>query len=435
VPVTLAIAAAMVVLLRLARVGEAANAPVDPPSRTALLGAGAACGVAFSTHYYAIFLALPLALAIAARLGAFGRPPGSPRPAAGAVAAAWGWAGLGATVTFFALSPFLLVEPRTAWQDIVANRQIVVDRAAALGRGPFPSLGAYGRLLWSEGLGWPGLGAALLGLVVLSRRRPWQAVLLAAFPVAFLLFLSHTVAASRYLNPALPFLAVFAGTAVGLLARSTVMASVLAALLALPSVWHSWEIGRFFSQTDTRTLAQAWIEQHVPAGSTVLVQPYSVVLTQSRESLVEALTATLGDPGRASTKFAIRLGLEPQPAPAYRTLYLGDGGLDADKIYVSPRAFTAGAASAGPAGLEPLTRLGVQYVVLKRYNAEDPAAVPLRALLMAAATRVAVVSPYRAGASDADRVRVAPFLHNTDTPWHPALERPGPGLEIWKLPR
>ena len=51
---------------------------------------------------------------------------------------AWGWAGLGAAVTFFALSPFLLVEPRTAWQDIVANRQIVVDRAAALGERAVP---------------------------------------------------------------------------------------------------------------------------------------------------------------------------------------------------------------------------------------------------------------------------------------------------------
>src|SRR5436190_5860785 len=60
VPVTLAIVAAMVVLVRLARFGEAANAAVDPPSRAALAGAGAASGVAFSTHYYAIFLALPL---------------------------------------------------------------------------------------------------------------------------------------------------------------------------------------------------------------------------------------------------------------------------------------------------------------------------------------------------------------------------------------
>jgi hypothetical protein len=434
VPVTLAIVAAMVVLVRLARVGEAANAAVAPPSRLALAGAGAACGVAFSTHYYAIFLALPLALAITARLGAFARPPGSPRPTAGALIVAWAWAGLGATVVFFALSPFLLVEPARAWHDIVANRQIVVDRAGSLGTGPFPSAGVYVRLLWQEGLGWPGLGAAVIGLTLLARRRPWQALLLAVFPLAFLLFLSHTVAASRYLNPVLPFLAVLAGTAVALLARSTVLAAVLAGMLALPAAWHSRQIGVFFSQADTRTLAQQWIEAHVPPGSSVLIQPYSVALTQSRESLVEALTATLGDPRRASTKFALRLALQPYPAPAYRTIYLGDGGLDVDKIYVSPGAFTDPAASAGH-GLEPLTRLGVQYVVLKRYNAEDPAAVPLRARLMASATRVAVVSPYREEASDADRARVAPFLHNTDTPWHPALERPGPGLEIWKLPR
>ena len=442
VPVTLAIVAAMVVLVRLARVGEAANAVVEPPSRAALAGAGAACGVAFSTHYYAIFLALPLALAVAARLGAFGRPPGSPRPSLAALAAACAWAGLGAAATFFALSPFLLVEPRTAWQDIVANRQIVVDRAGALGGGPFPSAGAYLRLLWQEGLGWPGLGAAVIGLVLVARRRPWQAVLLASFPIAFLVFLSHTVAASRYLNPALPFLAVFAGCGLALLARSTPLTAILVVMLALPAGWHSRQIGVFFTQADTRTLGQAWIEAHVPPGSTILVQPYSVALTQSRESLVEALTATLGDPRRASTKFAIRLGLQPYPAPAYRTIYLGDGGLDADKIYVSPGAFSGpdarvsrNARFSGTNGLEPLTRLGVQYVVLKRYNTEDPAAVPLRARLMAAAARVAVVSPYRAEASDADRARVAPFLHNTDTPWHPALERPGPGLEIWKLPR
>jgi hypothetical protein len=434
VPVTLAIVAALVVLVRVARVGEAANAVVAPPSRLAFAGAGAACGVAFSTHYYAIFLALPLALAIAARLGAFGRPPKTPPPAARALVAAWAWAGVGATVTFFALSPFLLVEPVTAWRDIVANRQIVVDRAGALGGGPFPSVEAYARLLWLEGLGWPGLGAAVIGLILMARRRPWQAVLLTSFPVAFLLFLSHTVAASRYLNPVLPVLAVLAGTAVALLVRSTGLAAVLAVMLALPAAWQSRRIGVFFSQADTRTLAQAWIEQNVPAGSSLLVQPYSVALTQSRDSLIEALTATLGDPRRASTKFALRLALQPYPAPAYRTIYLGDGGLDADKIYVSPAAFTNRTA-ASSTGLEPLTRLGVQYVVLKRYNAEDPAAVPLRARLMAAATRVAIVSPYRAGTSDADRARVAPFLHNTDTPWHPALERPGPGLEIWKLPR
>ncbi len=435
VPVTLAIVAAMVVMARLARMGEAANAAVDPPSRVSLVAAGAACGVAFSTHYYAVFLALPLALAIAARLGLFGRPPGSPRPPLVALATAWAWGAAGAAVTFFALSPFLLVEPGTAWQDIVANREIVVDRAAARGSGPFPSAAAYGRLLWQEGLGWPALGAAVIGCMLVARRRPWQAVLLGAFPLSFLLFISHTVAASRYLNPVLPFLAVFAGAGLAILARATPLTAILVVMLALPAGWQSRRIGQFFTQTDTRTLGQQWIEAQVPPGSSVLIQPYSVPLTQSRESLVEALTATLGDPGRASTKFVIRLGLRPYPAPAYRTIYLGDGGLDADKVYVSPRVFAAGPVSSGSNGLEPLTRLGVQYVVLKRYNTEDLAVAPLRARLIAAATREAVVSPYRAEASDADRAAAAPFLHNTDTSWHPALERPGPGLEIWKLPR
>src|SRR5205085_345834 len=144
------------------------------------------------------------------------------------------------------------------------------------------------------------------------------------------------------------FLAVFAGSGLALLARSTPLTAILVVMLALPAEWHSRQIGVFFQQADTRTLAQAWIETHVPPGSTILVQPYSVALTQSRESLVEALTVHLGDPRRASTKFALRLALQPYPAPAYRTIYLGDGGLDVDKIYVSPRAFGAGAASSAP---------------------------------------------------------------------------------------
>ena len=435
VPATLAITAALVVLATLARTGETAERPA-PASPFVYAGAGAICGIAFSIHYYAVFLALPLALAVALRTGAIGRrPDGQPRPSIGALAAALGWAAAGAAVVFFALSPFLLVEPRTAWQDIVANRQIVVDRAATLGTGPFPSAGAYARLLWEEGLGWPVLGAALAGLVLLGRRRPWLAALIVAFPAAFLPFISHTVAAGRYLNPILPCLAVLAGIGVAQAGRTRAIIAGLALLLAVPGFRHSRAIGLFFAQADTRTIAQRWIEAQIPAGSTFLLQPYSVPLTQSRESLVEALTAALGDPGKASTKFAIRLGLHPYPSPAYRTIFLGDGGLDVDKIYVSPKAFAAGSASAAGGGLEPLTRLGVQYVVLKRYNAEDPAVTPLRERLLAAATRVATVSPYRADATDADRARVAPFLHNTDTPWNPVLERPGPGLEIWKLPR
>jgi hypothetical protein len=46
---------------------------------------------------------------------------------------------------------------------------------------------------------------------------------------------------------------------------------------------------------------------------------------------------------------------------------------------------------------------------------------------------VAQFTPYRAGSSEAERARIEPFLHNTDTRIDGALERPGPPLEIWQL--
>ncbi len=446
VPVTLLIVAACLAMAavwpspgrREAGRGDAGDAGRASP-RLAL--AAVLCGMAFSTHYYAVFLALPLGLALWRACG------DSPWPVLARRAAT---VGLVAALVFLALSPFLIVEPVTAWNDIVANRQIVMDRAVAGSRGLFASAPAYLEMLWHEAIGWPVLLAAAGGLALLMTRRPPMVLWLLAFPVPFLLFISNTVAASRYLNPVLPFIAVLAGYAVseaggaareglgrararrGVPARPSagpaLLVAGLAIAFALPAFLLSYRLSRFFQQTDTRTLAQRHIERLVPPGSTVLVQPYSVALTQSREGLVEALRARLGDPARASTKFALRLALQPYPAPAYRTIFLGDGGLDADKIYVSHADVD------GPDALAHLQRLGVQYVVLKRYNTEDLAVVPLRSVLVAQGTLLEAVWPYRPDAGPEARARVAPFLHNTDTPYDPALERPGPGIEIWKLP-
>lgn len=423
VPVTLAVVVALIAILRVLDDGAT--------TRRVWLAA-AACGVAFSTHYYAVFLALPLMLAISWRERSLTRVV-----QAGAVAGA----------VFFALSPFILVEPLTAWRDIVANRQIVIDRAVDAQQGLFSNARAYLRMLQTEAVGWPVLLAAVVGaglcLAVARppsfyRRRVDQrrlAIVLLAFALPFFLFICNTVAAGRYLNPILPTIAAFAGFAVawiaGLLAdrRHAAWTGVsLAVVLAWEPFVVTGRVGDFFQMTDTRTLAQQIIERDVPAGSTVLVQPYSVQLTQSRESLVEALDAHLGDASKASTKFALRLALNPYPAPAYRTLYLGSGGLDVDKIYLGYRELS------GPDALEVLRRAKVQYVVLKRYNTEDPEVVPLREQLRQQGRLLASVWPYAAEADQAARARVAPFLHNTDTPFDPALERPGPGIEVWQVP-
>ena len=150
-------------------------------------------------------------------------------------------------------------------------------------------------------------------------------------------------------------------------------------------------------------------------------------LTPSRAGLVEALTANVGGPQAASTKFQLQLAQDPYPEPSYRLIYLGNGGLDAEKLYISPQALT------GPAGLEPLRRLGVTFLVLKRYNRSDPETLPFLEALAREGRRIAAFSPYRPGVAEAEQSRVDPFLHNTDTRIVDALERPGPPLEIWQL--
>ncbi len=100
----------------------------------------------------------------------------------------------------------------------------------------------------------------------------------------------------------------------------------------------------------------------------------------------------------------------------------------------TPRRFTLILRSSpAPDGVAVLKQLGVTYIVLKRYNAVDPELRPLLAELSRRGRLVAEFTPYRAGLSEADRARVEPFLHNTDTRIDDALERPGPPLEIWQL--
>ena len=413
IPATLAV---IIAYLAISRIWPAA----PPPGRLRndVLTAAAACGVAFSTHYYCVFLALPLTWAIVQRWRADGWR---------IVARQLVTAALVSAVVFFALSPFILVEPVVAWRDIAANRQIVIDRAVQ--SGAFAPAFRYLDMLWNDALSRPLVLLAVAGAAWMLRTAPALAVLLLSFPVAFFLFITNTTPASRYLNPVLPFVALFGAWA---LARiSDVLRAprpaywIVVVACAVSPLLASVQSGLFYRAEDTRSIAARFIETHIPAGSTVLVQPYSVVLTPSREGLVEALRANLGTPEAASTKFRIQLSLDPYPEPAYRLIWLGRGGLDADKIYVDPAALGT--------DLSELRRLGVTYVILKRYNRLDPELMSFAAELSRRGRRIAAFSPYRPDTSEAERERTEPFLHNTDTRIDGALERPGPPLEIWQL--
>jgi hypothetical protein len=414
VPATLAITAAYLAIARL----WTASGGRGPSPRDAVL-AGAACGVAFSTHYYCIFLAVPLTFAVARAWRAEG--PATLVRRVGLAAAA-------SAVVFLALSPFIVAEPATVWRDVTANREIVVDRAVA--SGAFAPAVRYLEMLWTDSAGPPVVALAAVGAGWMLVRSPAVALFLLAFPIPFLVFIANTAPASRYLNPVLPFVALFAAWALSEAAARLRMGAgafwLAVAIAASPGVIASVRAGMFFRQPDTRALAERYVIRNIPAGSGLAIQPHSVIVTPTRASLAEALSRH-GDASQASTRFQLQLSLDPYPAPAYRLVYLGRGGLDPDKVYVDYGAL------GGSAGLAPLRALGVAFVVVKRYNRPDPATLPFLAALPREARLVAAFSPYRPGTTEAEQARIDPFLHNTDTPIDDALERPGPTLEIWEL--
>ena len=373
-----------------------------------LLAAAAITGVAFSTHYYAIFLAIPLAWTAAG--GAATRVDAVKRVAIAALVSA---------VVFFLLSPFILAEPGIALRDIRANRQIVVDRAVgSLGYGA--TLARYAVMLVQDTVGWPCIVSAGIGLLLLVREHPRRAAWLLAFPIPFFLFIASTFPASRYLIPLVPFLAILSGITVGWIARRSPAAAwaTLAALAIMP-LRTSLQTDLFFRQTDTRTLAASFVETHVPAGATILTQPYSVPLEPTADSLREAVERSGKE---MPTKTRLQIERAPYPSPAYRLVYLGLG-LDADKLYRPLETLDA----QDPLG--PLRADHVAFVVLRRYNMEAPAMLPLTAALAREGRRLAVFSPYRTGTD----TRPEPFLHNTDARITAALERSGPVVEIWRI--
>ena len=420
IPVTLLIVAAHLLLARLILDGRT-RAAAGRPRAWAM--AGAVAGLAISTHYYAVFTLVPMVLAVLLHA----RDTVHALARVTRIVAVGG----GAAIAFVLTSPFLVWHPARALMDIAANRRIVIDRATE-SAGLFASLGVYLEWIARDGTGPVVALLAIVGAGLAVRAGRARAILLLAFPITFLLFIANTFPASRYLNPVLPFAALLAAGALAPLFKTTsrLAAPLTVAVVVLAigaGIASSARADSFFRRTDTRTLAREWIEVHVPPGRTVLIQPYSVPLLQSQDGLREALTFHLGSPERASRRFARQLEVEPYPAPTYRLIYLGAGGLDTDKIYLDP------ASLAGDAGREQLRAARIDVIVLKRSNSPDPALAGLDRLLPAIATRAATFAPYRADASDADRSGTEPFLHNTDTRILPALDRPGPIVEVWQV--
>ena len=371
---------------------------------------GVALGVAFATHYYLIFLA-PAFIAFhwaSRRLEQF-----SHVIAAGAVSA----------VTFFLLSPYVVLRLPVALEHMQGNRQIVLDRSMDTGARIFPSLGLYVDFLLTQGLGYLLVGLTLVGVLLAWRRGLTELALWGVFPALFFAFITYTFFAGRYLNPILPCLAVFAGLSIASLETrfGKAFAGLVAGLACLQPLYQSIQIDRLLAGDDTRTLARRWIVDNVASGETLVLQSYSVPLPQSAASFRRSLEANdgFGELERRG-KYASLLEVAERETTSYGLYFFGRGD-ELNRIYVGYDELLD--------GLAPLRELGVHKVVLRHPPTRPPPEVT--ALFERVAREGALlhtVSPFEDGSGP-------PYLDNEDWPPRASLSRKGPKIEIWALGR
>jgi hypothetical protein len=275
-----------------------------------------------------------------------------------------------------------------------------------------------------EAMGWPLYLLALAGLGWALAVRGAREVVLLAFAVPYLLVIATWSARfERYALPLLPCLTLLAAVAVtqgvnwlsGRVRLAPPWPAITlvagAVLLVAPALARVTAYHRLLAEPDTRELGSAWVERHVPPGTRIALEPYSLSLPVASPQLREEL----GSWGLQAPRTA---GLTTAPAGSQDGYWLVR--LD---MY----------------DLDWLLRSGVQYVVLsgfvyQRYRRAcewHPAPCRFYTLLDARGQLVFSVSPGVPGADDS-----ALLVGDIYSPLTRLGERlhPGPPIRIYRLP-
>jgi hypothetical protein len=207
--------------------------------------AGVAVGIATGFKYPGVFLLVPLIVAGWRHWG---------RLAVGAALAA---------VAFLATSPFVLVHREQAWHEARHVQQLARDGWLGFEHDHAAPI-AFVAQLW-DGFG-PVLIIAALGLLVALLRRSRVDLILALFVVVYFVdLLTLRAHFDRYVLPIVPPLAVLAG-------RFRALAPVTLLLLVVPLTWSIRDTKKL-TRTDTRVVAHAWVEGHIPPHTHVAADP------------------------------------------------------------------------------------------------------------------------------------------------------------------
>jgi hypothetical protein len=165
------------------------------------------------------------------------------------------------------LSPYVFIDYER-FRDLLLTMQVGVTFARH-------GLGLRLPALLDLCVGWPALALAAVGLLAAGPTRP-RTVILAAFPVAYLLMLAPSPSIfARYLSVVTPMIALFAGHGAAvlgtrILSRGPLLGTLLiAALAAAAQARESIAQVRLLARDDTRHQSARWIEANVPPGTSL----------------------------------------------------------------------------------------------------------------------------------------------------------------------
>jgi hypothetical protein len=389
--------------------------------------AGVGLGLACATKYTAGIVLLPLLGAIAIGFLERDRTTGAGRSSLGPPAVAGvAIAGAGAIAAFLLANPYSLLDYQGFHSGLVHQSALSGEAQGKLGA---PKGGGLPYYLWSLtwGLGWVPALAALGGALTVWRRERALGWLLVPAAVLFLLFMGvQGRYFGRWLLPIFPIVCLLAAFFAFELARSiadrrprarTAAIALAALALCVQGIVYSVHSSLVLSRADTRNLTRAWMVGHVPAGSSIVVEPLV-----PNAWVTDIGQGTAGGEPRWLKYPSLRAVLDP-----------ATGTPEGEGRKVRPEDYER---TLSPALISYYEQHGYCWVVSGSTQSgrafTDPRAVPQAIAYYAALARQARVvyrvSPYRSGQGP------VPFGFDWSFDYYPlAYERPGPQMTVYRL--
>jgi len=211
----------------------------------------------------------------------------------------------------FVASPYIFID----WRAVLANvsGEAAQTHLGHTSSGFFSNLKFYIIDQLGGSMGWIGLAAAFAGAVILaSRSREARWTLFPATLAFLILIAAQHLVWSRWMLPLLPAFTIFAAVAIERVGRaiagafpkiSTQIATAMVCLVIAAPAFAGAISQATERANDTRALADRWAQEHIPAGSTVVLEhlelglrraPWKLLFPVGRSGCIDAVKALNG---------------------------------------------------------------------------------------------------------------------------------------------